>query len=310
VSVRPPIVAVVGATATGKTAFADALASRLNAEIVCADSRQVFGELEIGTGKPTRAERAARPHHLFESLSLGQRASAGWYARAAREACEAIRARGRVALLVGGSGLYLRAAMEGLSAEPPHDPAARERLRERLAREGVEALHAALVRVDPATAARLRPRDAQRITRALEVWEASGRPLSWWHTVPGERAMAGPWRVFELVARPARLDAVIAGRTRAMFASGLVEETADLLARGQGDALRALCAVGYDEALALLEGSLDRAAAEGRTTLRTRRLAKRQRTWFRHQVRAVRIDLEERPVELALDAVERALAAR
>jgi tRNA dimethylallyltransferase len=189
----------------------------------------VFGELEIGTGKPTRAERAARPHHMFESLSLGQRASAGWYARAAREACEAIRARGRVALLVGGSGLYLRAAMEGLSAEPPHDPAARERLRERLAREGVEALHAALVRVDPATAARLRPRDAQRITRALEVWEASGRPLSWWHTVPGERAMAGPWRVFELVARPARLDAVIAGRTRAMFASGLVEETADLL---------------------------------------------------------------------------------
>lgn len=309
---RPPIVAVVGATATGKTAFADALAARLAAEIVCADSRQVFGALEIGTGKPEPARRAVRPHHLFDALALGQRASAGWYARAAREAVAAIRAGGRVPLLVGGSGLYLRAAMDGLSAEPPHDPAVRERLRQRLAAEGVESLHATLARVDPTTASRLRARDAQRVTRALEVWEASGKPLSWWHGVQGARGIAGPWRVIELVATPSALEAVIVARTRAMFATGLIEETGDLLARGDGDALRLLRAVGYDEAIAVLDGTLDRAAAEARTSLRTRQLAKRQRTWFRHQVDAVRIDVAESgldaALERALDAVHRGRA--
>jgi tRNA dimethylallyltransferase len=304
---RPPIVAVVGATATGKTAFAEVLAARLDAEIVCADSRQVFAALEIGTGKPEPSRRALRPHHLFDALALGQRASAGWYARAAREVVAAVRARGRVPLLVGGSGLYLRAAREGLSAEPPHDPAVRERLRLRLATEGVESLHAALARVDRVSAARLRPRDAQRVTRALEVWEASGRPLSWWHAVPGTRGIAGPWRLIELTAAPSALEAVIVARTRAMFAAGLIEETRDLLAHGDGDALRTLRAVGYDEAIAVLDGTLDRAAAEERTSLRTRQLAKRQRTWFRHQVDATRIDVAESGLDAALDRALQAI---
>ena len=286
----PRVIAIVGATATGKTDLGEALAESLGGEVVCADSRQVFRQLEIGTGKPASAERAARPHHLFDALELGQRPSAGWYAKAVRTVCGAIHSRGRTPVLVGGSGLWLRAARHGLSAEPPHDAQVRARIQEELARGGPEALHARLALVDPATAARLKPRDRQRITRALEVHEGSGRPLSWWHERRGEPAVGGEWRVFELTFAPQTLDERIARRTRWMFESGLVEETQTLVAAGQEASLRALRAVGYDEVLELLAGRSDHPSAEARTNLRTRQLAQRQRTWFRHQVDAVRLD--------------------
>jgi len=287
---RPLRVALVGATATGKTALAEALARQLNAEIVCCDSRQVYAELEIGTGKPSPAERAARPHHLFEALRVGQPASAGWFARAAAEACAAIEARGRVALLVGGSGLYLRALQEGLAPTPPHDPEVRERLRHELAAMGPEALHVRLAAVDPAAAARIAPRDRQRIARALEVFETSGRPLSWWQGHPAAGVGAADWIVLEIVVAPAELRPRIARRTAWMFENGLVEETRSLAAAGADDALRRLRAIGYDEALDLLAGRLDRPGAEARINLRTAQLAKRQRTWFRHQADAVRLE--------------------
>ncbi len=293
----PLVVAVVGATATGKTDLAGALAARLDAEIVCADSRQVFRELEIGTGKPAPGQRAQRPHHLFDALGLGDRASAGWYARAARAACAAIHARGRLPVLVGGSGLYLAAARSGLADEPPHDPALRERLKVEAASCGPEALHHRLALSDPEAAARLKPRDTQRITRALEVLEASGRPLSWWLARPRGPAVAGEWRVFELTAAPDALAGRIARRTRWMFDSGLVEETRALLAAGHEVALAALRAVGYDEAMELNAGRMTRREAEERTSLRTRQLAKRQRTWFRHQVEAVRLPADTADVE-------------
>ena len=287
---RTDAIAVVGATATGKTALAESLARAFAAEVVCADSRQVFAELEIGTGRPTPAERAARPHHLFAALHLGQHASAGWYARAAGEVCDGIRARGRPALLVGGSGLYLRALREGLAATPPHDPAVRERLRAEAAARGPEALHARLAAVDPASAARLDPRDRQRVSRALEVYEATGRPLSWWHVRTPRPAPEPAWTVFEVVVEPAELRGRIARRTTWMFDHGLVEETRALLAAGHGEALRALRAIGYDEALERIAGRLDRPGAEARVNQRTAQLAKRQRTWFRHQLEAVRLD--------------------
>ncbi len=188
---RAQVLAIVGATAAGKTALGEALAEKLGGEVVCADSRQVYRELETGTGKPEPGERAARPHHLFESQSLASPAgdarapSAGWYATAARAICDAVHARGRLPVLVGGSGLYLAALQRGLSAAPAVPPEVRERVREALEAEGPEALHRRLARVDAATATRLRPRDRQRVTRALEVFEASGRPLSWWHAHPG-----------------------------------------------------------------------------------------------------------------------------
>jgi tRNA dimethylallyltransferase len=156
------------------------------------------------------------------------------------------------------------------------------------------------------TAARLEPRDAQRITRALEVLEASGRPLSAWLNDPPGPAVAGEWRVIEITLAPHPLAERIERRTRAMFEQGLIAETEALLASGHGDALRSLRAVGYDEALELLAGRLTRAAAEARTSLRTRQLAKRQRTWFRHRTQAARLDAaagEKSLVEAALEAV-------
>jgi tRNA dimethylallyltransferase len=303
----PRVIAIVGATATGKTDLGEALAGSLGGEVVCADSRQVFRELEVGTGKPTPAERAARPHHLFDALTLGARPSAGWYAQAAGAVCNTIHARGRTPVLVGGSGLWLRAARQGLSGEPPHDAQVRARLQDELQRVGPEALHERLALVDPVTAARLAPRDRQRITRALEVQEASGRPLSWWHQRQGEPAVRGEWRVFELTFAPEALDERIGRRTRWMFESGLVEETQTLLAAGQEAPLRALRAVGYDEALELLAGHLSRAEAEQRTNLRTRQLAKRQRTWFRHQMEAVRLDRQTSDPEGQLAAIHAAL---
>ena len=289
----PRVIAVVGATATGKTDLGEVLAESLGGEVVCADSRQVFRELEVGTGKPAPADRAARPHHLFDALELGQRPSAGWYAKAVAAVCSAIHSRGRTPVLVGGSGLWLRAAQHGLSGEPPHDAEVRARIQAELERIGPEALHERLALVDPVIAARLSPHDRQRITRALEVHEASGRPLSWWHERQGEPAVVGEWRVFELTFAPDSLDERIARRTHWMFESGLVEETQALVVAGLELPLRALRAVGYDEAMELLAGRMSRARAEERTNLRTRQLAKRQRTWFRHQVEAVRPALGE-----------------
>jgi tRNA dimethylallyltransferase len=303
------IVAVVGATATGKTELGEALAEVLGGEVVCADSRQVFRELEIGTGKPSAVQRAARPHHLFDALALGQRPSAGWYAGAAGAVCGAIRSRGRTPVLVGGSGLWLRAAQHGLSGEPPHDAGVRQRLQDECARLGVETLHARLAIVDPVTAARLKARDRQRVTRALEVHEASGRPLSWWHERRGEPAVTGEWRVFELTVTPEALAGRIARRTAWMLDSGLLEETRGLVAAGFEPPLRALSAVGYDEALEVLAGRLSRDEAAGRIDLRTRQLAKRQRTWFRHQVEAVRLEGAERDTRGLVAAVLRALGA-
>lgn len=288
-----PVVAIVGATATGKTKLAEAVARELGGEVVCADSRQVFRELEIGTGKPDRALRAARPHHLFEALALEERPSAGWYAKAARETCAAIHARGGVPVLVGGSGLYLHAARVGLSAAPPEVPEVRARLRAEAEVVGGAELHRRLATVDPESAARLDPNDAQRITRALEVWESSGQPLSWWHGQPSAPAVDGVWQVVELTLEPRELVHRISRRTRGMFESGLIEETRALIESGRGAVLRLLHAIGYDEAWDLIEGRLDRGAAEARTDLRTAQLAKRQRTWFRHQVSAARVAADE-----------------
>jgi len=291
----PRGIALVGVTATGKTALAEAVADQLGAEIVCCDSRQVFRELDIGTGKPSREARAARPHHLFDALSIGQHASAGWFGRAVAEASDRIRGRERIPMLVGGSGLYLRAVVTGLGGEPPQDAEVRARIRQAMEREGPEPLHQRLAMLDPAGAAGLAPRDRQRIARALEVVESSGHPLSWWHRQAPPRAREESWAIFELVEAPARLREHIARRTSWMFEHGLIEETEALRRAGKAEVLRALKAIGYDEALALLEGALTRPAAEERVNLRTTQLAKRQRTWFRHQVDAVRLDAPVEP---------------
>jgi len=293
------VVALVGCTASGKTAVGELVACGLDGEVVCADSRQVFRELDIGTGKPPAAERAARPHHLFDSLSVtaygpaagdAPRATAGWYARAARVACAAVHARGRVPVLVGGSGLYLRAAREGLTPTPEVDPAIREQLQGELAARGAAALHRRLGERDPAAARAIHAADGQRITRALEVIESTGHGLAWWREQPATAAVEGEWRAFLLAVPPDELRRRIERRTHWMFENGLIDETQALIRRGLRPAMAALHAIGYDETLALMAGELERPAAEQRTRLRTAQLAKRQRTWFRHQMRAERID--------------------
>jgi tRNA dimethylallyltransferase len=289
VSGPPRVLAIVGATATGKTAISEIVADRLDAEIVCVDSRQVFRELEIGTGKPTPAERAARPHHLYDWIGLGDRPTAGAYARAAAGACREVIGRGRLPMLVGGSGLYLRALMVGLADEPPHDDAIRTGLRAELEAHGLEPLRRRLEHVDPVTASRLAPRDTQRTLRALEVWSASGETMSAWLARGTRPLFDASWRIVEITLESRALDERIASRTRAMFEGGLVEETRALAESPRGERLARLRAIGYDEALALIAGQLDRKEAEARTLLRTRQLAKRQRTWFRHQIDAERL---------------------
>ena len=299
------IVALVGATATGKTALGEALAARIGGEILCADARQVFRELEIGSGKPTPAERTSLPHHLFDWLSLGERPSAGGWARAAAEVCEGCFARGSRPLLVGGSGLYVEALQRGLHPEPPRDPAVRERLQRECETSGVEALHARLAALDPDAARTLKPRDRQRVLRALEVVEVSGHTLGWWREHARESPLAADWRAFQLVIEPALLRTRIAERTEAMWRGGLLEETRALVAAGKEEPLRRLSAIGYDEALEVLAGRLAPEAAKQAISLRTAQLAKRQRTWFRHQLLATAIDASSgaRALDVVLEAV-------
>ena len=306
---RQRVIAVVGATATGKTALGEALADAVQGEIVCADSRQVFAELDIGTGKPSAAEAAARPHHLFDARRLGEATSAGWYAEACAEVRAGIHSRGRIPVLVGGSGLYIAAAQRGLAGTPPSDPAIRERLRHELAEHGASALHARLAERDPESAARLHPNDAQRVTRALEVLESSGKPLSAWHAETRATASDEVWTVIELDLEANTLNRRIRERAERMFAGGLLEETRTLLDSDRGDALRALQAIGYDEAIAHLGGEISLTKATKHCSLRTRQLAKRQRTWFRHQIDALRLDATmldlDHQLALACDTFER-----
>jgi len=304
---RRTIVALVGATATGKTALGEALAERLGGEVVCADARQVFRELEIGTGKPTPAERAARPHHLFDWLTLGERPTAGGWARAAANVCEACFARGTVPLLVGGSGLYIDALRRGLHPEPPKDAVVRARLQSDCETGGVEAMHARLAALDADAARTLKPRDRQRVLRALEVVEVSGHTLGWWREHAREAPLAADWHAFQLVVEPAALRVRITARTEAMWRDGLLEETRALVAAGREEPLRRLSAIGYDEALDVLAGRLAPEAALQAISLRTAQLAKRQRTWFRHQLTATTLDGTTGPSAPAL--VERVLAA-
>jgi tRNA dimethylallyltransferase len=212
-------------------------------------------------------------------------------------------------VLVGGSGLYLRAFLTGLAPTPPHDPAVRARLRADLAAGGPEVLHARLRGVDPVSAGRIGARDAQRITRALEVHEVTGHALSWWHALAPEPGEERDARLIEVVVEPSRLRPRIAARTRAMFAGGLIEETRALRERGAGEALLRLRAIGYDEAMAVLDGRLDPEAAATRVDVRTAQLAKRQRTWFRHQIDAVRVDASALDTGDLVSAVREALRA-
>jgi len=279
----PPVIAVVGATATGKSELAMALAGELSGEIVNADALQVYRGFDVGTAKPGAEERARVPHHLIDVLDPHERWSAGEFARRARAAIAGIRERGNVPIVVGGSGLYLRALFEGISPIPPGDPEVRSELRRALEEKGLPALAAELARVDPQTAARLGAGDTQRILRALEVARVSGRPLSSWIAEqPFGTQRVDALRLGLTLPRTVLYDR-IAGRVARMVERGWVEEVARLLARGLDPGLPAFQAIGYRQLVRHLEGEGSLEQAIGETVKATRRFAKRQETWFRRE---------------------------
>jgi tRNA dimethylallyltransferase len=278
-----PAILLMGPTASGKSALALALAERQGGEIVSVDSAQVYRGMDIGTAKPTAADRARVPHHLIDIIDPTEPYSAAAFSKDALACVADIRARGRTPILSGGTMLYFKALTEGLSALPRADAGLRAQLDRRAASEGWPALHAELARIDPVTAARLAPTDAQRIQRALEVHRLSGQPLS---ALQGRREMSGtlgPAIAIALIpAERAQLHAAIALRFVSMLDAGLVDELRGLRKRYALDpALPSMRCVGYRQAWQYLDGAIDIAQLRDMGTAATRQLAKRQLTWLR-----------------------------
>ena len=273
-AVQPLTIALMGPTASGKTDLALELAEALDLAVLSVDSRQLYRGMDVGTAKPTAAQRQRVRHELLDLRDPDQPINLQEFTELAQAAIAAEHRRRGVALLVGGSGLYLESLLRGLA--PPAVPPQPD-LRAQLAALGQPLCHGLLRQADPEAAARIMPADAVRTQRALEVLYATGRPIS-----SQRRLQPPPWRVLEIGLQPTNLQERIQRRTALMYAEGLVEETATLLARfGQDCPL--LRTMGYDEARRLLAGELDRSAAIALTERRTRQYAKRQRTWFRRR---------------------------
>jgi tRNA dimethylallyltransferase len=281
----------MGPTASGKSALAASLAQRFPVEIVSVDSAQVYRGMDVGTAKPTPAERAAVRHHLIDLLDPTEAYSAARFRADALAAVREIAGRGNVPLLVGGTMLYFKALREGLSELPQADPRLRTAIEAEARERGWPALHTELARVDPETAARLQPTDAQRIQRALEIWRSMGVPMS---QLIGGRKSAPPLGLVPIALVPgdrAELHRRIEARFEKMLADGLVEELAALRKRYPLHAgLPSMRCVGYRQAWAHLEGDYDRATLRDRGIFATRQLAKRQLTWLRSTPGAIELD--------------------
>jgi tRNA dimethylallyltransferase len=288
---RPPAIFLMGPTASGKTALACELAERFPLGLASVDSALVYRGLDIGAAKPDAATLARHPHALIDIREPSQAYSAADFRKDALAAMDAITRAGRIPLLVGGTGLYFRALEHGLSALPDADPGLRARLAEEAARDGWRGLYARLAALDPQAAQRIRPRDAQRIQRALEVIELTGRPLSAQQDGPRKRL---PWRVLKLALVPndrAALHARIARRFDTMLADGFLDEARRLRANPDWhEDLPAMRAVGYRQAWAHLEGVDDEATFRNKAIFATRQLAKRQLTWLRGELDAFPVD--------------------
>lgn len=293
---------LTGPTASGKTAVGVALAGRLGAEVVALDSMTLYRGMDIGTAKPTTAERRGVPHHLIDVLDpWDESASVAAYRGWAAEAVRGIEARGKAALFVGGTPMYLKVLLRGLFEGPSADDALRGRLEAEAEDRGDTALHARLAEVDPTLAARLHPNDRRRVVRALEVFQLTGRPLSAWqaeHDRPAEGV-----RAFALSRPRAEMHDRIDRRVLAMFDEGLVDEARRLLDAPFPPGSAALQGVGYREVIDLIDGRASQAETIERIQARTRQFAKRQETWFRG------LD-EVQPWPVGADEPPEAIAAR
>ncbi|MFT4196998.1 MAG: tRNA (adenosine(37)-N6)-dimethylallyltransferase MiaA [Pseudoxanthomonas sp.] len=290
---RPPAIALMGPTASGKSALALEWAQRLGAEIVSVDSALVYRGLDIGAAKPSAAERAQVPHHLLDVCEPWRAYSAAEFATAARAAIDAVLARGRLPLLAGGTGLYWQALLRGLASMPAADPDLRAAIAAEAGQRGWPALHAELAQVDPAAAARIHATDPQRIQRALEVFRLTGLPISHWQRQPAPGRL--PLRVLKLVLAPRErgaLHARIERRFDTMLAAGFLDEVRALRALPAMRAvpapldLPAVRAVGYRQAWQYLDGQGSAEDFRQAALAATRQLAKRQLTWLRGELDA------------------------
>ncbi len=304
---------LLGPTASGKTAVALALAGRFPVEIVSVDSAQVYRGMDIGTAKPTRAERGRVPHHLIDIVEPTEAYSAGRFRDDALRIAAEVHARGRIPVFAGGTMLYFRALARGMAALPAAQPAIRRDIERRAALAGWASLHVELARVDPAAAARIEPADAQRIQRALEVFEHTGRTLTDFHA--GERDAGLPFEALKIALEPGDrgvLHRRIEERFGAMLAQGLLAEVEALRARYElDDSLPAMRAVGYRQAWEVIEGRAPLATLALRGVAATRQLAKRQLTWLRAMQDVERFDcLRPDLARAAGERVEAFLAAQ
>lgn len=284
---RPlPVICLAGPTGCGKTDMAIGIARELGCEIINADSRQVYTDFPIITAQPTEREKAGIPHHLYGFLAAGQKISAGEWARMAIREIRSVVERGKIPLLVGGTGLYFQALLRGIAAIPAIDPAISARIEERIAGEGTEILHAELARIDPVYASKVHPRDRQRIARALEVAMGTGKPFSWWHehSMP-QPACQGPLAVVDIPLE--RLEPGLERRIRNMLAAGALEEARQALAACPDKKAPGWSGIGCGELLCLLEGAIGEEECIKLWLANTRAYAKRQRTWFRQRREAV-----------------------
>lgn len=295
------MIAIVGPTASGKTGFAIELAKRLNGEIVGVDASQVYRGMDIGTGKATSAELGDIRHHLIDVVAPDAPFDARSFALAAENAVKGIETRGRLAILCGGTGFYLRSFLDGLCDAPPVASHIRDELKELVEKGGAQALHRELSVVDAKTAERLNPNDQQRLERALGVYRTTGRPLSDWHN----ESPAGEPRdvaVFGIRWERALLNERIEARVDMMLEQGWVEEVKALRGAGYDEALRSMAAIGYRVLASYLDGEITLRDARSKIIVATRRYAKRQMTWFRGESRVQWLDA---PLEMesAIDAV-------
>jgi tRNA dimethylallyltransferase len=301
----PPLVVIVGPTGVGKTEVAIRLGARFPVEVVSADSRQVYRGMDIGTAKPTREQREAVPHHLIDVVKPDERYNAHRFRVEARRAIAAILERGRLSLVVGGTGLYVRALLRGLRPAPPADPEVRRQLRELARREGLPTLHSMLRAVDPEAAERIHASDPMRILRALEIHRLTGAPMG----APSHWRQGRPEWTLLLVGltRPrSSLYAHLASRVESMVCRGLREETRQLLAAGYDATLPAMLGIGYRHFVKVLRGQWSEVDAIRAMKRDTRLYAKRQWTWFAREPEIRWVDVEASGgVEGAAEQVEK-----
>ncbi len=299
---KPKILVIVGPTAIGKTALSVVLAKKFDAEIISADSRQIFRHMNICTAKPMPDEMQGVPHHFIDHIDPDQYYSAGQFGVDGRKVIGEIFARGRKVIVCGGSGLYIRSLIDGFMGEAEKDDSIRAEIRERISRHGLESVYQELQTIDPAAAARIHPNDAKRIERALEVYRMTGQKISDKHAEPTEELQFEPVMI-GLDCERSELYRRIEARVDRMIDSGVIEETKQLLERGYSSELTSMESLGYREIMAYLRGEMTYERMIELFKQGSRNYAKRQLTWFRKDKRICWFDVPEKPIDELSDEI-------